>query len=162
MQTLELQKLTPTCLHYTLPTLKARRRLSMQTLELQKLTPTCLHYTLPTLRLTQSIALLSLDLQWQLQSTLSLTHSLTHIPFLPCSLPLSTYTRSHLNRVDSQWQKRATDTALSAASKVTEQLNYFLVAHLKSVPLDKLSNKISQTFAAIDLDGSGEINTYEV
>jgi len=95
-------------------------------------------------------------------SLLSLTHSLTHIPSLPPSLPLSTYTRSHLNRVDSQWQKRATDAALSAASKVTEQLNYFLVAHLKSVPLDKLSNKISQTFATIDLDGSGEINTYEV
>jgi hypothetical protein len=61
----------------------------------------------------------------------SLTHSLTHSPSLPPSLPLSTYTRSHLNRVDSQWQKLDTENK--------KQLNSFLVEHLKSVPVVKLS-----------------------
>ena len=43
-----------------------------------------------------------------------------------------------------------------------EQMNYFLVAHLKSVPLDKLPKKIKETFALIDLDGSGQLTKDEV
>ena len=43
-----------------------------------------------------------------------------------------------------------------------DQLNFFLVAHLKSVPLEKLGQKIKETFLRIDLDNSGELSKAEV
>jgi len=43
-----------------------------------------------------------------------------------------------------------------------DKLNYFLVAHLKAVPLDRLPQKIRETFATIDLDQSGQLSKAEV
>ena len=70
--------------------------------------------------------------------------------------------QSLARRVDSQWQDRASEVVMSSATGIMDQLNYFLVAHLKSVPLDKLHKKIRETFATIDLDNSGELNKAEV
>lgn len=61
-----------------------------------------------------------------------------------------------------QWQGRALDEALQSATNLMDQLNYFLVAHLKSVPLEKLGQKIKETFLRIDLDNSGELSKAEV
>jgi Ca2+-binding EF-hand superfamily protein len=49
-----------------------------------------------------------------------------------------------------------------AATGLLDQLNMFLVAHLKSVPEENLSTKIKETFQVIDIDGSGELNMQEV
>ena len=50
----------------------------------------------------------------------------------------------------------------SAATGLLDQLNMFLVAHLKSVPESKLPAKIKETFQLMDLDGSGELTAQEV
>jgi hypothetical protein len=61
-----------------------------------------------------------------------------------------------------QWKGRALDEALQAATNLMDQLNFFLIAHLKSVPLEKLGQKIKETFLRIDLDNSGELTQAEV
>mmetsp|Transcript_33745 Transcript_33745/g.54423 ORF Transcript_33745/g.54423 Transcript_33745/m.54423 type:complete len:353 (-) Transcript_33745:331-1389(-) len=66
------------------------------------------------------------------------------------------------SRVDRQWQARSSQQALSTASCLMDKLNYFLVAHLKAVPLDRLPQKIRETFATIDLDQSGQLSKAEV
>eukprot|EP00802_Teleaulax_amphioxeia_P006925 Tamp_06931.p1 GENE.Tamp_06931~~Tamp_06931.p1 ORF type:complete len:371 (+),score=70.74 Tamp_06931:1125-2237(+) len=70
--------------------------------------------------------------------------------------------KSITSRVDRQWESRSLDTALSAATGLLDQLNMFLVAHLKSVPESKLPAKIKETFQLMDLDGSGELTAQEV
>jgi hypothetical protein len=96
--------------------------------------------------------------------SLVVDYSTTAHPFHPLSLPAmpTTVLLPEQSLEPVLWTNTAKMQHGRAATGLLDQLNMFLVAHLKSVPEENLPTKIQETFQLIDIDGSGELNMQEV
>ena len=66
------------------------------------------------------------------------------------------------SKMENKWGNITTAQTLTSANGLIDQLNYFLVAHLKAVPPEKLQKRILETFCTFDDDNSGELSKAEV